>query len=333
MTSVLVPDSDQMTIDAIRLQRALNAAELGSWQYDPIRRIFSWDVRCKEIFGVLENETSIEEFIAWVHPDDAERVWAAYHLALDQTEPKRSATEFRLRRGGGGLRWIKSLGLAYSESNGREPRIVSVVGTVADITEHKEREEREHLLMCEVSHRVRNMLSVVNAIAHQTAANSSKDFLDRFSERIEALSANQSLLILNDWRGVGLRDLVHAQLAHFECLVGSRIIVHGPELVLKPASAQAIGLALHELATNAGKYGALSTDAGRIDVCWKADSDTFTMSWTERGGPHVSAPGRRGFGTTVLESMTERSVGGVVNLDYSPSGMTWHLSCPAVNAL
>jgi len=109
--------------------------------------------------------------------------------------------------------------------------------------------------------------------------------------------------------------------------------VHGPKLRLKPVSAQAIGLALHELATNAGKYGALSTDRGRVDISWGAADGTFTMSWTEREGPPVSAPQRRGFGTTVIKAMAQRSVDGGVDLDYAPSGLTWRLTCPAASTL
>jgi two-component sensor histidine kinase len=210
---------------------------------------------------------------------------------------------------------------------------VSIAGTVADITERKEREEKEHLLMREVSHRAKNMLSVVQAIAHQTATQDPEDFIERFSERIQALSANQDLLVRSDWNGVEIDDLVHAQLAHFAGLIGSRIAVHGPKLRLKAAAAQAIGLALHELATNAGKYGALSTDTGRVDVSWGSDGDTFTMSWTERGGPPVSPPERRGFGTIVMKMMAERGVDGAVDLDYAPSGVTWRLTCLAANAL
>jgi two-component sensor histidine kinase len=127
--------------------------------------------------------------------------------------------------------------------------------------------------------------------------------------------------------------LVRAQLAHFADLIGSRIALRGPELRLRAASAQAIGLALHELATNAGKYGALSTDRGRVDVCWGIDGDTLAMRWIERDGPPVSAPRQRGFGTIVMEVMTERSVDGKVDLDYAPSGLTWRLTCPARNAL
>jgi two-component sensor histidine kinase len=223
--------------------------------------------------------------------------------------------------------------LAYFDDASRERGLADVVGTVRDITERKERQEREHLLMHEINHRAKNMLSVVDAIAHQTATRAPEDFIERFSERIQALAANQDLLIGNEWNGVEIEDLVCAQLALFADLIGSRIAVHGPKLRLKAASAQAIGLAFHELTTNAGKYGALSTDTGRVDICWGTDGNTFTMSWTERDGPPVSAPERRGFGTIVMEAMTERSVGGAVDLDYAPSGLTWRLTCPAANAL
>src|SRR5262249_6802318 len=152
----------------------------------------------------------------------------------------------------GEVRWVETLGLAYFAGTGRERQAVSVVGIVADITERKEREEERrkreekvHLLMREVNHRAKNMLSVVHVIAHQTASKSPEDFVERFSKRIQALSANQDLLVRNEWNGVGIGDLVRAQLAHFADLIGSRIIVDGPELRLKAASAQAIGLALH----------------------------------------------------------------------------------------
>jgi two-component sensor histidine kinase len=177
------------------------------------------------------------------------------------------------------------------------------------------------------------MLSVVDSIAHQTAAKNPEDFVERFSDRIQALSANQDLLVRNEWNGVEIEDLVRAQLAHFADLIGSRIAVRDLKLRLNPAAAQAIGLALHELATNAGKYGALSTDSGRVNINWGTDGGTFAMGWTECGGPAVSAPERRGFGTVVMAAMAERSLGGTVDLDYPPSGVTWRLTCPVANAL
>jgi two-component sensor histidine kinase len=189
------------------------------------------------------------------------------------------------------------------------------------------------LLMREVSHRAKNMLSVVDSIAHQTATRNPEDFIARFSERIQALSANQDLLDRNEWNGVDVEDLVRAQLAHFSNLIGSRVVVHGPALRLKAASAQAIGLALHELATNAGKYGALSNDTGRVTIRWRNEGEVFHISWTECGGPPVSAPTQRGFGTIVMDVMAERTVGGNVDLDYAPAGVRWRLTCPAANVL
>ncbi len=444
-----------MTEEKALLQLCLNAARRGSWRYDPARRVFSWDAHAKEIFGATENDTTLEEFMTWAHPDDVEMVGAAYKAALDPSEPKRSATEYRIRRADGEVRWVGTWGHTYFdlEGSGRERRATSVVGTVADITERKHHEEllrrqadlldqshdailtmqtdgrgivywsrgaerlygyttaeaqghRAHellrtravipigdidaqvvregnwygelahttrdgreivveshivrvsyngdtfaletnrditarkraeeqlrLLMHEMNHRAKNLLNVVNAIAHQTATRNPDDFIERFSERLQALSANQELLIRNEWEGVEIGKLVRTQLAHFADLIGSRIAVQGRVLRLKPTGAQAIGLALHELATNAGKYGALSTEAGRVDIRWGTEGDTFMISWRERGGPPVSPPQRRGFGTVVMKEMAERSVDGKVELDHAPSGVTWTMTCPAVNAL
>jgi two-component sensor histidine kinase len=173
----------------------------------------------------------------------------------------------------------------------------------------------------------------VEAIAHQTATRSPEDFIARFSERIQSLSANQDLLLRSEWKGVEIKSLVHAQLAHFADLIGTRISTDGPRLRLNASAAQAIGLALHELATNAGKYGALSTDTGRVDIGWAVGNGVFTMSWAESGGPAVMAPKRRGFGSIVMGLMAERSVGGTVEINYAPAGVTWRLTCPVANAL
>jgi PAS domain S-box-containing protein len=202
-----------------------------------------------------------------------------------------------------------------------------------DISDRKRHEEHLDLLMREVNHRAKNMLTVVQAISNQTAAKSPKDFLARFTERLRALSANQDLLVRNEWGGVDIADLVRAQMAAFADLMGSRISAHGPDLRFNAVAAQAVGLALHELATNASKYGALSTETGAVEVRWRLDGNIFAMNWTERGGPPVSAPTHRGFGSTVVNAMAKRSVQGEVHLDYAPSGVVWTLTCPSANAL
>jgi PAS domain S-box-containing protein len=329
----LQASKDQVQASKDRLQLALDAANLGWWRLDPLRHMILVDTRLKEIFDFAADETPLEEFVKRVHPDDLERVWSDREAALDPADPKRYVHEYRIRRRDDKVRWVEVHGLAYFEGAGRERRVASFIGTAADITERKDREEREHLLMREVNHRAKNMLSVVDAIARQTVTKNPEDFIGRFSERIQALSANQDLLIRSEWHGVEIEDLVRTQLAPFADLIGSRIVVQGPKLCLKPVSAQAIGLALHELATNAGKYGALSVDGGRVDVGWRTDGNTFTIGWTESAGPAVSPPERPGFGTIVMGTMAERSVNGAVDLHYPPSGVTWRLTCPAVNAL
>jgi PAS domain S-box-containing protein len=208
-----------------------------------------------------------------------------------------------------------------------------VLETNRDVTERKAHEEYVHLLTREVNHRAKNMLSVVGAIARQTATKNPEDFLGRFSERMQALSAGQDLLIRNEWKGVEIGDLVRAQLAHFADLLETRIALRGPSLHLKAESAQAIGLALHELATNAGKYGALSTDKGRVEIRWQATSEHFIMSWTENEGPPVVPPTRSGFGTTVIQTMVKQSLDCEVAIDHARSGLMWHLRCPVANAL
>jgi PAS domain S-box-containing protein len=238
--------------------------------------------------------------------------------------------EKRYIRKDGNVVWARVTANIIRDAWGQPLRDTAVV---QDMTERKQREEQVQLLMREVNHRAKNLLSVVDAIAHQTAAKSPEDFVERFSERIQALSANQDLLVRSEWGGVDIEDLACAQLAHFADLFGSRIVVGGPKLRLKPASAQAIGLALHELATNAAKYGALSKATGQVEIGWGTDGDIFTMSWSEHDGPPVSAPQKRGFGTIVIKAMAERSVGGTVDLDYAPSGVMWLLTCPAANAL
>jgi len=166
-----------------------------------------------------------------------------------------------------------------------------VLAMIRDITERKRAEARVQWLMREVNHRAKNILSVVQAMAHQTQAGLHQEFVSEFEERIRGLSASYDLLVNNKWQNVPLVELVRAQLAHFGDLMNNRIALRGPDFWITSAAAQTIGMALHELATNAGKYGALSTDAGHVDIAWRLertddDGHCFTMEWTERGASH-----------------------------------------------
>jgi PAS domain S-box-containing protein len=323
--------AEDLLRESERTFRAMfEVSSVGKIEVDPkTGRFLRANAAMGKFVGYSEAELLARTVFDITHPDDRDR---ARELLRRMVTGELAVFDMEKRyiRKDGNTVWARVTANIIRDESGQPLRDTAVV---QDITERKEREEREHLLMREVNHRAKNMLSVVDSIAHQTATRNPEGFIERFSQRIQALSANQDLLVRNEWNGVEVEHLVRAQLAHFADLVGSRIAVHGPKLRLNPASAQAIGLALHELATNAGKYGALSTDVGRVDVSWGTEGDTLTMSWTERKGPPVSAPKRRGFGTIVMEAMAERSVDGKVEVDYAPSGLTWRLTCPAANAL
>jgi PAS domain S-box-containing protein len=171
------------------------------------------------------------------------------------------------------------------QSDGRR-LFITMAYEVSD--QSKTYENQILFLLRESNHRAKNMLSLVQAIARQTVARQPEDFIAHFNERIRALASSQDLLVRNQWPGADIEQLVRGQLAHFADLVGSRIVIDGPKLRLKAASTQALGLALYQLATNAGKYGALSVDTGGVDVRWRLEGDIFMMIWTERNGPRVT---------------------------------------------
>jgi PAS domain S-box-containing protein len=208
---------------------------------------------------------------------------------------------------------------------------------IRDITERKRTEEHVKLLMAEVNHRAKNLLAVVQAIAYQTAKYGDPvTFATRLSDRIDGLAAGQDLLVRNLWQGVEVAELVEAQLAHFKDLIGTRVLIAGPRARLTMTAAQGIGMALHELATNAAKYGALSNLDGQVRIAWNvtaAAKPAFSMSWLEDGGPKVAAPTRKGFGQTVIGRMAEAAVDGSAEIIFRETGFSWHLSAPVENAL
>jgi PAS domain S-box-containing protein len=220
--------------------------------------------------------------------------------------------------------------------------LVGISAIVSDIRERRARERHIEFLMREVSHRSKNLLAVVQAIAGQTARHSAglDAFQQRFSERLSAMARSQDLLVDSNWTGASVADLVRTQLAPFAETASSRIEVAGPRLELAPNAVHSLTLALHELATNAAKYGALSVADGRLAITWKlgaTDSDAgeprFRMCWRERNGPLVSPPTRKGFGHVVISEMMAASLHGQVKLDYAPDGLSWSIDAPRSSVL
>jgi two-component sensor histidine kinase len=177
----------------------------------------------------------------------------------------------------------------------------------------------------EAGHRAKNLLGLVQAIAWQTMKVSPVEF-SNFSDRLRSLARVQDLLVDRNLRDVSLAELVRSELAHFSDLIGHRIILDGPVLLVRPRAAQVIGMALHELGTNAAKYGALANDTGRITVKWNVGSDgredRFTLGWLERGGPTMTPPTHRGFGSYIIADTIELALNAKVTLRYDEGGLS-----------
>lgn len=211
--------------------------------------------------------------------------------------------------------------------------IVGVSCAATEITDRKLASEQIGLLLHEVNHRSKNLLTLVQGIARQTLRRHPDDFMEAFGARVQALAANQDLLLRHEWKDVEIGELVLSQIQPFEESLGARFILDGPPLRVTSAAAQNLGMVLHELATNAAKHGSLTRASGQVSVTWRVAEDaarrkTFVMSWTEMGGPTIDAPERAGFGTAVIRDIARSSLDADVTLDYAPAGFRWRIACP-----
>jgi two-component sensor histidine kinase len=211
--------------------------------------------------------------------------------------------------------------------------VIGINVAAEEITELRRREEHIRFVVEELSHRSKNLLTVVMAIARQTArqARDVPEYHDRFSQRLLALAECNDLLVKENWYGASFADLVAVHLKPFGDLNGDRIDAFGPMIRLKPNAVQHLGLALHELATNASKYGALAGARGRVSIEWDLDapSQMVSVQWRERGGPIVAPPERRGFGRVVIEQIVPRALQGAGALAFAPEGVSWEFVFPA----
>ncbi|WP_439533002.1 HWE histidine kinase domain-containing protein [Polymorphobacter sp.] len=322
--------ADALLESEVQTHLATQTAGIGLWQWNVRTGQIRWDRTMFELYGMVPTADGLvpySDYIGSVHPDDA----AAQDAILQDTVARSGSSqrEFRIqRRDDGRVRHLRAVEAARAGTDGKTEW---VVGTNLDISEQRDREAHVQLLMGEINHRAKNMLGVVMAVAHQTSGTDHAEFMLRFSARIQSLAAGQDLLVDSQWKGVELEMLARAQLDHFKDLIGDRITLSGCPALLSPSAVQAIGMALHELATNASKYGALSNDQGRVAIAWHhvPASRRFVITWHETGGPPVIPPTRRGFGSIVTGKMVRMSLDGDVSADYAPSGFSWRLECPS----
>jgi PAS domain S-box-containing protein len=322
-TEELEASTRQLVKSEQRRTLALAAGSMGSWDWDAESNECIWDEGQYRIFGVDPKQFPVtpETIRPFIHPDD----WAkAQEAAAVLAQGKPYQSEFRILRSNGQIRWCIGSAAATVDS---KRRIVRVSGVTIDITERKEAEERQAMLAREVDHRAKNALALVQSIIRLTRSEDIGNYVNTVEGRIGALSRAHSVLAQSRWQGVALRGLVEDELAPYHS-APAKLVRGGSNVMLKPAAAQSLALALHELATNAAKYGALSCPSGQIDVHWTMQGDDLVIQWTESNGPPVTTPTARGFGTLIIVAGIEKQLGGKVAFDWDATGLRCALSIP-----
>jgi two-component sensor histidine kinase/DNA-binding response OmpR family regulator len=323
-TTALAASSAQLRQSEQLRSLAMAAGQMGSWEWDAVRGVGHWDQGQHTIFGV-DPATFVaapENVRPLIEPEDLPMLLAAFREVA--TERSTFQTEFRVRRPNGEMRWCAG---AAAASFDKANRIVRLSGVTVDITDRKLAEQRQMLLAEEVDHRARNVVAVVQSIMRLTRADTIKDYMAAVDGRIGTLSNAHRLLAGSRWEGADLHKLVEEEFAPYRG-DGGRFSADGPAVLLTPATAQTIALGLHELLTNAVKYGALSTASGRVTLTWRMRAGNIEFEWVESGGPKIKPPSRRGYGTRVFSVGIEHQLGGTVDFDWHPDGLRCKLSIP-----
>jgi two-component sensor histidine kinase len=311
----------QRSLDAERLYLALDAAKMGEFEWDIATDILLISPRMSRISQLPSGEMPARAGMAIndvIVPADREaarreieqqlrlkgRFDIDYRPALD--DPERKA-------------WHRAFGVLVQGPDGAPERLI---GVVQDVTQRRNADDQRENLLSELDHRIKNLLAVVQSVASQSARKSSSldGFLKTFAARLKSMSSAHDLLSAARWRGATLARIAAAELGG---LAPTQTRWDGPELFLSPRAAAALSLALHELAVNAVKYGALSVETGRVEVVWRrAPQGGFSLEWLETGGPMIAPPAQRGFGATLVEDVVGRELGGRATIEFRRSGVT-----------
>ena len=311
-----------------RLAAIINQATAGVVETDLDGRFTLTNPLFCEIVGRTASELAEMRMLDITHPDDRAQSRILFDRLLVDGRP--FASEKRYLRPNGSAIWVRSTVSSVKNADGRVDRTLAVV---LEITEHKRAQAHRDLLMNELAHRVKNTLATVQSIAMQTMNSSTtiEAFRTAFMARLMALSGTHNLLGVGDWHGALLRDVVLAELSPYQADENQRWTVEGGDVLLDANTALAFGMALHELTTNAAKYGALSVPTGHIDTAWRlrqtADGRRLNFTWQESGGPAVKKS-REGFGTKLITQGLALQLDGSVELDFDTDGIRCAIEIP-----
>ena len=318
--------ADELAESNTRLRLAMDAGRMAVWDVDVVTGRLTASPELNRLLDFPEDhQPSMDEVRERYRPSEGMSIRAAGVEALTRGE-RYFEVEFRYLLRDGSERWMQ-LRCEIVRTEGGLPR--RVLGVLLDITDRKEAEERLKLLAREVDHRANNLLAVVQATVKLSRADSVEALKETLEGRIAALAHVHSLLSRSRWEGADLRRLIAEELKPYLGDDGGKVSLEGPELILKADAAQSMAMALHELATNAVKYGALATDAGSVAVEWSTAADgALRLVWTETGAEAVMAPARRGFGVGMVERALEQFKGKAA-FDWRSGGLACRIDLPA----
>lgn len=309
------------------LDLAMVASNMGTWRYTLADNICLYDENAQRLYGLTEERFHHDEDGVKIkfHPADLPTMWSRVAQALDPAGDGRYDVEYRVKQPDGSWRWLSAWGLVEFEGDGLNRKAVAIAGASRDLTEQKKAEELQRLLLNELNHRVKNTFATIQAINAQTLRTaqdlpSARRTLD---QRISALSNAHDLLTSKSWVSANLNDLASHALGAFDL---NQVTLSGDPLEVPPKHALALALALHELATNATKYGALSCPEGHVSLKWYVQGQTLHLDWEESGGPRVTPPTRKGFGSRLLEQLVTGDLGGNTRLNYDGTGVRCNIS-------
>jgi PAS domain S-box-containing protein len=314
-----------------QLALAGRAALVGSYVYDVKKGTMQVSAGYAAIHG-LPDGTTETSYSAWrnrVHTEDLGLAEGLRDHAFAQG-CKEDKAEYRITLPTGEVRWIERRGSISYDEDGRPVR---VVGVNIDVTERKRAEERQRVLVAELDHRVKNALATVRSVVSQTAVGTrSASFVTALDGRIRSIATTQELLSSVRWQGISLTELIRQELAPYAPRRNTKI--NGPEIGLRPEAGQAMAMVLHELATNAAIYGALSTKKDRVSIWWERQLNgcprpDLVLEWQEIGGPPVVAPSNSSYGTSTIRDLIPYEFGGTVELVFAPEGVGCRLKLPA----
>ena len=326
MTIMQMMREEFLTRERLMLSLAMGVAETGLWTYDVKSNAVTWDHRLREMIGAegFKTKPTVEMFLESVFEEDRTRIAEAFEATVRDGVPFQE--EFRFNRHDGATIWL--LGKGERMNYAGRPMIF---GINTDISARKLADENSAFMMRELDHRVKNVLAIILSIAQLTSRTSDDidAFHRSFAARIEAIARTHSLLSDSRWTGTNFHALVKEEVVRQAS--PDQVEIDGERISVSPAAAQALSMLLHELTTNAIKYGALSVPNGKIKLCWKRAKDdprVLVFEWTESGGPKTSKPERSGFGSKVVERITRQQLEADAKLDWPVEGLSLSMKIP-----